>query len=353
MDAARLQLRIRRTLRITLAWVVVGLVSALFEDNVLARHGVPGDLKRLLDQHFWRFALAGLVGGGVYIFLLRDRLRRLNFIKAFGLMAVLVVLVVTAVNAFLPELLTGEDASVAFNDRVMSLHFAGQCVFWVLLVGSTMLMVRINDQQGGRGGIDHLLGRYDKPRTELRVFMFLDMRSSTSIAEQLGHVKYFALLNRVYADITDPIIDSGGEIYQYVGDEISVSWPLRRGIRKQRALRCFFRIRRKLKERSPDYQARWGIAPIFKAGFHYGPVTMGQVGLVKKELIFSGDVVNTAARIQNSCNAYGVDNLISKELLDLMRPPAERFERREIGEIELKGKRQAVGLWTVEPRNGQ
>lgn len=80
---------------------------------------------------------------------------------------------------------------------------------------------------------------------------------------------------------------------------------------------------------------------------------MGQVGLVKKELIFSGDVVNTAARIQNSCNAYGVDNLIGKELLDLMRPPAERFERREIGEIELKGKRQAVGLWTVEPRNGQ
>ncbi|MEZ4761421.1 MAG: hypothetical protein R2810_16785 [Flavobacteriales bacterium] len=74
-----------------------------------------------------------------------------------------------------------------------------------------------------------------------------------------------------------------------------MSWPLRRGIRKQRALRCFFRIRRKLKERSPDYQARWGIAPIFKAGFHYGPVTMGQVGLVKKESIFSGDVVNTAA----------------------------------------------------------
>ena len=74
------------------------------------------------------------------------------------------------------------------------------------------------------------------------------------------------------------------------------------------------------------------------------------MGLVKKELIFSGDAVNTAARIQNSCNTFGVDILISQELLEMLHLSDERYERREIGEIELKGKKNAVSLWTIEQR---
>ena len=76
------------------------------------------------------------------------------------------------------------------------------------------------------------------------------------------------------------------------------------------------------------------------------------MGLVKKETIFSGDVVNTAARIQNSCNAHGVDLLISKDLLDLLSLPEWHYTWREIGEIALKGKRREVSLWTVDERDG-
>ena len=180
----------------------------------------------------------------------------------------------------------------------------------------------------------------------MRIFMFLDMRSSTAIAERLGHVKYFQLLNELYADITDPILYSRGEIYQYVGDEISVSWSLRRGVGRQRCIRCFLNISRKLKARGKHYEERYGLAPIFKAGFHYGPVTTGEVGLVKKERIYSGDVVNTAAHIQNQCNTHGVDNLISQDLVDVLRLPSH-FKLREIGSTELKGKRTAIRLWTL------
>jgi adenylate cyclase len=88
------------------------------------------------------------------------------------------------------------------------------------------------------------------------------------------------------------------------------------------------------------------MAPIFKAGFHYGPVTTGEVGLVKKERIYSGDVVNTAAHIQNRCNAHGVDNLISEDLLGVLRLPAS-YTVREIGEVDLKGKRSSIRLWTL------
>jgi adenylate cyclase len=213
-------------------------------------------------------------------------------------------------------------------------------------MGGTMLMVRLNDQYGD-GGISYLSGFYHRPRQEERIFMFLDMRSSTSIAERLGHTRYFELLNELFADITDPILYSRGEIYQYVGDEISVSWPLRRGIGKQRCIRCFLHIRGKLKARTPHYLARYGLVPVFKAGFHAGPVTTGEVGLVKKERIYSGDVVNTAAHIQNLCNKHGVDNLISGELVALLGAPSMGTMRR-IGSTELKGRRQSIELWTME-----
>jgi adenylate cyclase len=262
------------------------------------------------------------------------------------MVALLMLPVIVFTSAIWPALRSPEPFATVVASHLFSLRFLGQYFFWTLLMGGSMFMVRLNDQYGS-GGISYLTGRYHKPREEMRVFMFLDMRSSTAIAEELGNVKYFRLLNELYAEITDPIVYSRGEIYQYVGDEVSVSWPLRRGVGRLRCIRCFLDIRAKLQRRAKHYQQRYGLVPAFKAGFHYGQVTTGEVGLVKKERVFTGDVVNTAARIQNSCNEHGVDNLMSKELLDLLRPQM-RLPVREIGSIALKGKRNAMSLWTIE-----
>jgi adenylate cyclase len=322
-------------------------VVALFERNVLASHGVEAGWRERIDAHFLRSLLAGLLGGGVYIFLLRDRLRRHPFFTAWAMMAAMILPVVAFTGAWLPAQGSGGmNGGAGFAERLFSLRFLGDYLYWTLLMGATMLMVRLNDQYGN-GGIAWLTGRYHRPRQEMRIFMFLDMRSSTTIAERIGHVRYFELLNALYTDITDPIMYSRGEIYQYVGDEISVSWPLRRGIKRQRCIRCFLDIREKMQARARHYQERFGIVPTFKAGFHYGPVTTGEVGLVKRERIYSGDVVNTAARIQNTCNTHGVDNLLSQELVEVMH--LDRVLRlREIGSITLRGKRQPMVLFTIE-----
>ncbi len=342
----RLRLRANRTLRIAGAWAAAGALSALFEHNALAEGGVASDLPlRLFDRIALVFGV-GLAGGGAYIFLLRDRLRHLAYLPALAIMAALIAVVLMATMAWLPA--SSDPFGGSFTDRLFSVAWLGNYLQWTALMGATMLMVRLSDQFG-TGGLSHFAGRYHQPRQELRIFMFLDMRSSTSIAEDLGHVRYFQLINELFQDITDPIVYSRGEIYQYVGDEISVSWPLRRGLNKQRCIRCFLDIRAKLKGRASYYQSRYGITPTFKAGFHYGEVTTGEVGLVKKERIFSGDAVNTAARIQNTCNEHGVDNLISKELLDLLLPKGA-LPVREIGSIALKGKRSAISLWTIEPK---
>lgn len=340
-------LRIQRTLRITLAWVIVALLGALFESNVLQQRGLPNELAELIGVHTLRAVVLGFIGGGLYMFVLRPRLRRFAFLPAFAIMALLVLGTIVLTDAVVPLAMAGNFTLIGVLEGIFNLTFLGHFLFYALLLGFTMIGVRLSDQYG-TGGLPMLLGRYSKPRQEQRIFMFFDMRSSTRIAEELGHERYFNLLNDVYADITDPVLDTRGEIYQYVGDEVSVTWRLRRGIKDQRCLECFFRIREKLQQRTAHYMAAYGLVPEFKAGFHYGPVTAGEVGLVKKEPIFSGDVVNTAARIQNSCNRLGVDMLVSKDLLDMLRLPEDRFTRRPMGEIALRGKKNPVGLWTVD-----
>jgi adenylate cyclase len=343
---SRLRTKLRRTLRITLAWVVVAVVAALFDHNLRTRLGLQSYFPDRVDERFFQALFAGLLGGGLYIFVLRGQLRKLPYFKALGAMVGGILMVLVIAYGVAPSL-NEIDVPTAVATRVMSLAFLGQFLFWSLLMGATMLMVRLNDQYGN-GNLSYLTGRYHKPRQEMRIFMFLDMRSSTSIAEELGHVKYFQLLNELFTDITDPIVYSRGEIYQYVGDEISVSWTFRNGVRRQRCIRCFLDIRSKLQRRAKHYHTRYGIVPTFKAGFHYGPVTTGEVGLVKRERIYSGDVVNTAARIQNSCNELGVDNLLSKELMDVLHLPAS-YRTRAIGSIALRGKKQETSLWTIEP----
>jgi adenylate cyclase len=92
---------------------------------------------------------------------------------------------------------------------------------------------------------------------------------------------------------------------------------------------------------------KFGIVPEFKTGFHCGEVTIGEVGVIKREIVFTGDVLNTAARIQELCNTYNVKLLVSKKLLDLL-PIENRYLPKAIGEITLRGKQTADVLYNLE-----
>lgn len=187
-----------------------------------------------------------------------------------------------------------------------------------------------------------------KPFSEVeRIFMFLDIRSSTTIAEELGHVQYFALLNDFFRDIAEPISNNKGYIYQYVGDEVVVSWTLDDGLTNANCLQCFFDIVDIMGKHAHKYVDKYGVRPSFKAGMHYGKVSTGTVGTLKKEIIYTGDVLNTASRIEGLCNKHEVDLLLSKSLVDML-PLNDTFQAKRIGEISLRGKTTEVMLFTVE-----
>ena len=203
----------------------------------------------------------------------------------------------------------------------------------------------ISENLGYHVFLNFFTGKYHKPVVEKRVFMFLDMKSSTTIAESLGHVKYFKLLQAYYNLMSDPIINSLGEVYQYIGDEIVVSWKLDKGIENANCIRCFFDIQDSLISNREKLRTEFGVDIDFKAGIHFGEVAIGEVGALKKEIVFTGDALNTTARIQSLCNEYKSDLLISGELKEIL--PQGRYTFKNIGNITLKGRSKKESLYSV------
>ncbi len=208
-----------------------------------------------------------------------------------------------------------------------------------------LIYAAVSENLGHHVFLNFFTGKYHKPVVEERIFMFLDMKSSTTIAESLGHVKYFNLLRDYYDLMSDPIIDTLGEVYQYIGDEIVVSWDLDKGIQNTNCIRCFFDIRDSLSANQKKLQSKYGHEIDFKAGIHFGEVTIGEIGALKKEIAFTGDVLNTTARIQGLCNQYGTSLLISSKLKDIL--PQGRYIFENKGNISLKGRVKTEELYSV------
>jgi class 3 adenylate cyclase len=180
-----------------------------------------------------------------------------------------------------------------------------------------------------------------------RVFMFLDIVSATAIAEKLGHIKYFELLNDFFDDLAEPINTYHGEIYQYVGDEVVISWPLDKGTENANCLQCFFSIADTIKSHKAKYMNKYQLVPGFKAGIHCGKVVTGMVGSYKREVVYTGDVLNTTSRIEGQCNHYRVNLLFSHDLMEKITS-VNGWEFKEIGRINLRGKKSNTRLFTCE-----
>ena len=187
-------------------------------------------------------------------------------------------------------------------------------------------------------------GQFYTPREEKRIFMFLDLKSSMLHAERLGHIQYSKLIQDCFNDL-GIVAENEADIYQYVGDEAILTWPLELGIKKNNCLNAFFNFKNQLKRREKYYRNTYNCLPEFKASVHGGIVTATEVGKFKKEIAYHGDTINTAARIQSQCNLFEKELLISESFYSNVSQEKYEFER--IGPIELKGKVDKVYLYAV------
>ena len=201
--------------------------------------------------------------------------------------------------------------------------------------------------QRGRDVLNFILGRYHRPQEMERVFLFVDLTSSTTLAEKLGHLTYSAFLQDFFFDVNMAALPWRGEIYQYVGDEVIVSWPMKTGIDQARCVQCFFAMLDTVAARRDEYVERYGVYPMFRGGMHGGVVVVTWVGEIKKEIVYHGDVLNTAARIQGESKSGPFSCLVSGELLDQLDLPAG-FTATPVGKVALRGKESALVLFGLE-----
>jgi adenylate cyclase len=75
-------------------------------------------------------------------------------------------------------------------------------------------------------------------------------------------------------------------------------------------------------------------------------VISAQIGDIKREIVYNGDVVNTASRIQEQCGQLGVDLLVSGDLMQRLDLP-DMYAADDLGPTELKGKELPVSLFAV------
>ena len=114
----------------------------------------------------------------------------------------------------------------------------GGVIFSIVLSLGFNLLYGVNTLLGQDVLFNFVAGRYRRPRVEDRVLLFIDMESSTVIAERLGEASFLDFLNRFVADVTESIVAQRGTIHKYVGDEIIVTWPLADGLRDGRCVRA-------------------------------------------------------------------------------------------------------------------
>ena len=122
---------------------------------------------------------------------------------------------------------------------------------------------------------------------------------------------------------------------------------IRKSSCKENCVHFYFAFQNLLHERKEYFIEQYNVVPEFKAGLHYGKVMAAEVGKLKSEIAYHGDVLNAASRIQGMCNELGQSLLISEKLLNELQ--LDKFYKTSyLGNLSLKGKDEKLKLHCIK-----
>jgi len=209
------------------------------------------------------------------------------------------------------------------------------------------LVLGITNIIGPRAFLNFIIGRYHTPIEEKRFVLFVDIAGSTGLAERLGGVAIHRLLDRTFRLLTLSVIDYRGEVLNYVGDEVIVTWPERSGAIGCRPLRCFMAMRDELTRATSQLEREFGVVPRIRGSLHFGPVIVGEIGDLKRAIVFNGDVMNTAARLEELSRNVDGGFLASRAAMQRF-DSAPPFAVRELGRLAIRGRADGIDVVGIE-----
>lgn len=178
--------------------------------------------------------------------------------------------------------------------------------------------------------------------------LFSDIRSFTSISENMAPDDLVTSLNRYFSVMVDIIMERKGVIDKYIGDAIMAFFgaPVKHEDDALQSVLAGIEMNEALQDFN-SHQARLG-KPEFKigVGINYGVVTVGNIGTEKKmDYTIIGDMVNLASRLEGLTKTYQQSLLISESLQLKVN---EQISSRLIDSVAVKGKTQGVKIYTAK-----
>ncbi len=338
--------RIKTVLFIGFFWSAIDFVIVIMREETRVH------INSLLFREVLMFCIS-LVMGYIFVYRLKRMLKNyplwVNFlIKSFLLLgsAFALAFIIQFINSVVILKESPQVAFKALKDYALYQNWlVKKIVYWISIFFVTQLILIINEKYSPGVFIDILTGRYIHPQIENRIVMFIDLKDSTPIAEKLGHSVYFEFIREFIYRISMAVIEFEGTIYQYVGDEVVCSWKNSEK-NSRRCLDAVIQSRKNIQRKSAHFKRKFGIVPEFRVGIHVGEVTVGEIGVIKKDLAMSGDTMNTTARIRSACNELKHHFIVSKDFIDNI--DLKEWQSESLGIVELKGKGSGIELFTLK-----
>ena len=176
--------------------------------------------------------------------------------------------------------------------------------------------------------------------------MFCDIRNFTALSETMQATDMVTLLNDVFTELSDAIMQEKGTIDKFIGDSIMAFWnaPLDVDDYARRSCAAALRMRHVLEQLNPNLGFTTDRQIEVAIGISMGTACVGNVGSrARFDYSAIGNVVNRAARIEASCRHVAYDILVAGEVKDA----ASDFAFLDAGRLSFKGVSQRLPIYLV------
>jgi adenylate cyclase len=333
--------RLERKLRLLTVIIAAGTIAGLAVNVVRGRTSASSMVVGVIYGLLMSIAI-----GGIELFVLdgpmRVWLNSLSFTTNLIVRSVIYAAIIMAIQgAQSGEVIAGLPLATSSQN------------FWVGFIYSAVIAVLMNlglgiaNIIGPRAFLNFITGRYHSPVEESRFVLFVDIAGSTGLAERLGGIAIHRLLDRTFRLLTLAVVDNRGEVLNYVGDEVIVTWPERGGVVDCRPLRCFVAMRDELARASSQFEREFGATPRIRGSLHFGPVIVGEIGDVKRAIVFNGDVMNIAARLEELSRKVDGGFLASRTAMERFSS-APPFAVHDLGRLPIRGRADGIDVVGID-----
>jgi adenylate cyclase len=177
--------------------------------------------------------------------------------------------------------------------------------------------------------------------------LFSDIRSFTTLSEQLTPAEVVSMLNEYFSEMVDIVFRYDGFVNKFIGDALMAIYnvPVEQSQPELRAVRTAVEMVESLDRLNAKRQARGDFAIKIGIGVNTGPVIAGNIGHEKRlEYTVIGDSVNLAQRIESQTKVAGASVLVSESTYAVVR---EHVIAEELPPVKVKGKAEPVKLFAV------